>query len=100
MGVLRDQCLQEVARDKVSRVSTYDHLFQYGKVKQQVDEHERRLNSINGSVDGLRDDVDARMDSFDKKLTDVFIWMKVAFILGQILTPVIVGVVMYLILRG
>lgn len=73
--------------------------YELGRFHRQVTEHERRLNSINGSIEGLREDVDTKLDEFDEKLTSVFVWMKVAFILGQILTPVIVGTVIYLVVR-
>lgn len=81
------------------RVSAYEDYFKLGQVTKQVAEHERRLEGINGSIDGLRDDVNERMGVWDEKLTSVFVWMKVAFILGQVLTPVIVGVVVYMIFR-
>lgn len=80
-------------------MSTFEDYFKLGQVKKQVDEHERRLEGINGSIDGLRDDVNERMGLFDEKLTNFLVWAKVAFILGQILTPVIVGVIVYMVLR-
>lgn len=80
-------------------MSTFEEYFRYGKVKQQVDEHERRLNGINGSIEGVREDVNERMNVFEERLTSVFVWMKVAFILGQVLTPVIVGVLVYMLFK-
>jgi hypothetical protein len=68
--------------------------FWRGNIQRQVDEHERRLNAINGSIDGLRKDINERLEEYEERQTRLLVKLGIACgVCGFFAAPAIGGLV-------